>query len=584
MPKSKPAAAAHKISQPKKHKLIVEKDVAIPMRDGAILHADIFRPDFGAAGDNKFPILLITGPYQKDKLWVPPPDLEEKANPYMNWECANPLWWCPRGYALVRVDSRGSGKSLGASEPSSYQEAVDTYDAIEHVARQPWSNGNVGTLGISYHANFQWRVANLQPPSLKAIMPWEGRADQYRDQAYHGGIFAAGFLVSWWYQQAAHHLLGKPNETNPEAFNNNLLWNYMRNDLDSDYWRMKSARWDQIKVPMYSVGNWGGHGLHLRGNTEGYLCAASQHKKLRIHTGSHYHPFHAEEARIEQLRWFDYWLKGIDTGIMDEPPVKLEIRTGGTLKRYPFRFENEWPLARTQWTKFYLQPLTAKPGNGKTVEGKISLVPPAKASKITYPASPGGRHSHGGRTGVSFETAPMKADTEITGPIVLNVWVSSTADDMDIMATLRNIDGRGHDVPELGQRGEPTECITKGWLRASHRKLDTAKSLPYRPYHAHNERWLLKKGDIVECQVEIISTSIVIKKGHKLRLDISTRDGHASAHFTHYHADYNAEAFNTIHSSKAKPAYLLLPIIPPKDGAATLSATRGKKAKPAAKK
>ena len=572
------------MSQPKKHKLIVEKDVAVPLRDGSIIRADVFRPAFAnKADDEKCPIILTTGPYQKDKLWTPPPDLEEKANPYMNWECTNPLWWCPRGYALVRIDSRGSGKSLGASEPSSHQEAVDTYDAIEHFAKQPWSNGNVGCLGISYHANFQWRVAGLQPPSLKAIMPWEGRADQYRDQAYHGGIFSSGFLVSWWYLQAAHHLLGKPNAYNPEAFNNNQLWNYMRNDLDSEYWRLKSARWDKITVPVYSVGNWGGHGLHLRGNTEGYLCAASKHKKLRIHTGSHFHPFHSEEGRIEQLRWFDYWLKGIDTGIMDEPPVKLEIRTGGTLKRYPFRGENEWPLARTQWTKFYLQATQNKPGNGKTVEGKIATTPPTKAGKITYPASPGGRHNHGGRTGVSFETAPMKADTEITGPIVLNIWVSSTSEDMDILATLRNIDAKGRDVPELGQRGEPNECITKGWLRASHRKLDKEKSLPYRPYHAHNERWLLKKGEIVECQVEIISTSIVIKKGHQLRLDISPKDGHASAHFTHYHADYNDGAFNTLYSSKDKPTYLVLPIIPAQEGAKPAVMAK-KKTRPATKK
>ena len=578
------------MSQAKKYKLIVEKDVAIPLRDGSIIRGDVFRPD---SGDEKCPIILITGPYQKDKLWVPPPDLEEKANPYMNWECANPLWWCPRGYALVRVDSRGSGQSLGASEPSSYQEAVDTYDAIEHFAKQPWSNGNVGCLGISYHANFQWRVANLQPPSLKAIMPWEGRADQYRDQAYHGGIFASGFLVMWWWMQAAHHLLGKADKTNPEAFNNNLLWTYMRNDLDSEWWRLKSARWNEIKVPLYSVGNWGGHGLHLRGNTEGYMQAASQHKKLRIHTGSHYHPFHAEEARIDQLRWFDYWLKGIDTGIMNEPPVKLEIRTGGSKKPYAFRYENEWPLARTQWTKLYLEPTKDKPATGsKPVEGKLAATPPAKASKITYPASPGGRHSHGGRTGVSFETPPMKADTEITGPIVLNLWVSSTAEDMDILATLRNIDVKGNDIAEVGQRGEPTECVTKGWLRASHRKLDREKSLPYRPYHAHNERWLLKKGEIVECQVEIISTSIVIKKGNRLRLDITPKDGHASAHFTHYHADYNAEAFNTIHSGKDKPCYLLLPVIPAKDSAKPASVTKATtaakkkkaKAKPAAKK
>jgi hypothetical protein len=562
-----PKSATSPLSRPRKYTLVVEKDVPVPLRDGSVIYADIFRPDFVGKKGERCPILLTTGPYQKDKLWVPPDDVEEKANPYMNWECVNPLWWCPRGYVLVRIDSRGSGKSPGLSEPSSYQEAVDTYDAIEHFARQPWSNGNVGCLGISYHANFQWRVANLQPPSLKAIMPWEGRADQYRDQAYHGGIFASGFLVQWWYYQAAHHLLGKPRAYNPEAFNNNQLWTYMRNDLDSEYWRAKSAQWDKIKVPLYTVGNWGGYGLHLRGNTEGYLCAASKHKKLRIHTGSHYHPFYAEEARLDQLRWFDYWLKGIDTGIMDEPPVKLEIRTGGSKKPYAFRQENEWPLARTAWTKYYLTPSAAKAGDGRRAEGTLSTTPPARALKISYEASPGGRHNHGGRTGVTFETAPMKADTEITGPIVLNLWVSSTSDDMDIFATLRNIGADGRDIPEVGQRGEPSECVTKGWLRASQRKLDVDRSRPYRPYHAHDERWLLKKGEVVECQIEVISTSIVIKKGNRLRLDISPKDGHGSAHFTHYHADYNDDAVNTLHMSKDRPACLLLPVIPPAPGA-----------------
>ena len=189
-------------------------------------------------------------------------------------------------------------------------------------------------------------------------------------------------------------------------------------------------------------------------------------------------------------------------------------------------------------------------------------MPPGKATKITYEASPGGRHNHGGRTGVTFETAPMKQDTEITGPIVLKLWVSSTSEDMDIFATLRHMDTKGKDVGEVGQRGEPCECVTKGWLRASHRKLDREQSLPYRPYHTHNERWPLKKGEIVDCEVEVMSTSIVIKKGHKLRLDIGPKDGHGSAHFTHYHADYNDGALNTIHTGKDKPSYLLLPVIP----------------------
>ena len=552
---------APKVSQPRDYKLIVEKDVKIPLRDGTLIYADVFRPD---GGSERFPAILNVGPYQKDKVWIPPEDLEEEANPHMAWETANPLWWCPRGYALVRVDTRGTGKSPGTSEPSSYQEALDAYDVTEWIARQGWCSGSVGALGISYHAAFQWRLANLQPPSLKAIMPWEGRADQYRDQAYHGGIFALGFIAQWCNSTAAHHLLGRPRAYNPEAFNNNLLWEYMRHDLDSDYWRKNSAQWEKITVPLYSVGNWGGFAMHLRGNTEGYMLAASKHKKLRIHTGSHFHPFHAEEARIDQLRWFDHWLKGIDTGIMDEPPVKLEIRTGGSKARYPFRFENEWPIARTQWTKMHLHIGSATANKGETAEGALDSTPPPAEKTISYSAGPGHYRPDHGRAGVSFETAPMAADTEVTGPLVLNLWVSSSAEDMDIYATIRNIDPQGKDVCEVGQRGEPVACVTKGWLRASHRKLDEARSLPYRPYHAHEERQWLAAGEVVECRVEIWPTSMVFRKGHKLRLDVTPRDGAGTGHFTHYYADYNAGATNTIHSGGDRQSYLLLPVIPEK--------------------
>ena len=174
------------------YKLLIERDVDVPMRDGARLKADVFRPDDGG----KFPAILNLGPYQKDKLWVPPANLEEKATPNMNWETVTPEWWVPKGYAAVRVDGRGSGKSPGQCEPWSLAEAVDFYDAIEWAAAQPWCNGKVGLSGISYFAINQWFVANLQPPSLKAIMPWEGFADIYRDALFHGGILSV-FMTNW---------------------------------------------------------------------------------------------------------------------------------------------------------------------------------------------------------------------------------------------------------------------------------------------------------------------------------------------------------------------------------------------------
>ncbi len=558
--------AISEMSQPKDYGMIVEKDVKIPLRDGGYLYADIFRPDIAT---EKFPAIANITVYNKDKLWIPPTDLEEEANPYMNWEAANPLWWVPRGYVCVRIDSRGTGKSPGRCEPSSYQESVDFYDCIEWLAKQEWCSGNLGTLGISYHAACQWRLANLNPPSLKAIIPWEGRADQYRDQAYHGGIFSMGFLGNWINQHMARHLLGRTRKYNPDSFSPDMLWQYLSHDLDSEWWRMCSARWDQIKVPVYTVGNWGGWGLHLRGNTEAYLCAVSKHKKLRIHTGDHFRPFHSNEGKVDQLRFFDYWLKGMQNGIMDEPPIKLEIRTGGSKKPYAFRFENEWPLARTQWTKMYFSIEKDRSPEESHTEGRLVPEQMATTRKLSYSGSNPNKAGIGsgssapgiGRSGISFVTDPMTHDTEITGPLMANVWVSSTAEDMDVMVTLRNIDPDGNEVFELGQQGQPV-VLTKGWLRASHRKLDAAKSLPYRPYHAHNERLWLEPDVPVECQIEIISTCIVLKKGHQLRVDIHAQDSAGSGNFTHFHADYNEEAIHTFHSGGAMNSYILLPIIP----------------------
>ncbi|MEO8442267.1 MAG: CocE/NonD family hydrolase, partial [Betaproteobacteria bacterium] len=536
--------------------MMIEKDVRIPMRDGATLIADMFRP----AEDGKYPAIVNISCYQKDKVWVPPNDLEEEANPHMTWETVNPLWWVPRGYVCVRIDTRGSGKSPGLSDPGGWQETLDYYDAIQWAAQQAWSSGNIGAAGISYHATQQWRVAGLQPPALKAMIPWEGYGDTYRDAVYHGGIFQLYYLATWYATQMAHHLLGDPQEYNPDAFHNERLYNYMRHSLDTGWWDNRSAQWDKIKVPFMSAGNWSGHNLHLRGNTEGYARAASKHKKLRIHTGTHYHAFYTEEGRMDQLRWFDYWLKGIATGIMDEPPVKLMIRTGGgTMKDYKFRFENEWPLARTQWTKFYLKADKSEPASDKEVEGGLLRQAPAQVAAVTYSAT---GTSHAGvasasstmlsagpqnRIGVSFVTAPLAEATEVTGPVKLVLWVSSTQKDMDIFATIRNIGADGKDVWEVGQQGQQVP-VAKGWLRASHRKLDPEKSLPYRPYHAHDERWWLKPGEPVECEIEIWPACMVFGKGHRIRLDIQPRDGVGSAPYLHYPAAYNTGGMNSVHT------------------------------------
>ncbi len=544
------------------YRMLIERDVDVPMRDGARLKADVIRPD--DAG--KFPAILNLGPYQKDKVWVPPDTLEEKPNALMNWETVNPEWWVPKGYACVRVDGRGSGKSPGQCEPWSLQEAIDFYDAIEWAAAQPWCNGKIGLSGISYYAINQWFVANLQPPSLHAIIPWEGFADIYRDALFHGGILSV-FMTNWFTAHLMHHMVGRASRQQPDGWQVNTLHLWLRNNLDSGALAGAQAQWDRITVPMFTVGNWTGMALHLRGNTEAFMRAASKHKKLRIHTGSHVHPFYTEEGRRDQLRFLDHWLKGIDNGVMDEPPVKLAIRKGRD--EIEWRDEHEWPLARTRWTKFYFDLSKA--------DGAGGLVPanPRAAGSRTYAATSLGTMGStsaassqvmGGGIkpgmGAALETPPLPEDVEVTGPLMANIWVSSSTEDMDLFLTLRNFDPQGNEVLETGQQGTPVP-VAKGWLRVSHRELDPKLTLPYRPYHAHRRRLYLAPGEIVEVQVEIWPTSMVFKKGHRIRLDVQPRDGAGSQSYMHYHADYNTGT-NTIYAGGDKPSYLLLPVIPAK--------------------
>jgi predicted acyl esterase len=464
------------LSQPV-HKMKIEKDVDIPMRDGTILKADVFRPD----APGTFPVLANMGIYQKDKLWVPPHDLEEGPNPYMNWETVNPEWWVPRGYICLRVDERGSGKTPGQLIAYSQQEAIDFYDAIEWAGHQPWSSGNVGTIGISFFARTQWWVANLKPPSLKCIMPWEGAADQYRDVLYHGGVFSAGFIVSWFTVHMAHHLLGRAYKHNPDAFQENLLWKMMRNSLDSGVFKSQQAWWDSMELPLYAVGKW--------------------------------------------------------------------------------RSENEWPLKRTQWTRLYLDLSKTDDSEGKGIAGTLTRSNPPQTASRTYEAT-GGSHGHPPAKGISLVTPPMAEDTEITGPIAAQLYVSSTSEDMDLFLTIRNIDPDGNDVWDTGQQGGQVP-VAKGWLRVSHRELDAQLSRPYRPYHKHTRRLYLRPAEIVEVQVEIWPTSMVFKKGHRIRLDIQPRDGVGSQSYMHYHADYNTGT-NTIYAGGERESYLLLPVIPAK--------------------
>jgi predicted acyl esterase len=531
------AATSPSASQPE-YAVTVDKDVRIPLRDGSYLAADVYRPQ-GVAGA-KYPVLMSLSAYLKELQHLP------HGAPFTHQERPEPQWWASRGYILVFVDTRGTGKSPGKTDIWSAQEARDYYDAIEWAAAQPWSTGKIGLSGVSYYAITQWNVASLQPPHLTTILPWEGWADLYRDSVFHGGLFNQAFYGNWWTDVMGKQLLETTVKDGPDGMNENLVLNFMQHSMDSKWWDEGKARaqMDRLTVPFYSSANWGGWNHHLRGNLETFTRAASKNKKLQVHIGGHTDYFYDEEGKQEQLRWYDYWLKGIETGIMQEPPVKLCIRT--STRECTWRFENEWPLQRTQYKKFFLTPDKADVVKDAIHDVKMAAAAPPAAGVLTYDAGPASAaRADRDLPTISFSSEPLAQDTEITGPINLVMWVSSETDDMDLFAFLRKTRPDGK-----------VETATRGILKVSHRKLDTQLSTPARPYHSHDVEQKLRPGEVVKVEVEIWPTSMVYEKGSRIRLDVQPHDGQ------HYFSAYHLQK-NTIYTGADRASYVLLPIVPP---------------------
>jgi uncharacterized protein len=564
----------------------IDWDVPIPMDDGLVLRADVFRP----IGDDQHPPLLTYGPYAKGlafqdgypdawKAMVRDhPDVAAgSSNLYQNWEVADPEKWVPHGYACVRVDSRGCGRSPGFVNPFSMRETRDIATCIAWAGQQQWSNGKVGLNGISYYAINQWQVASLQPPHLAAMCVWEGAADWYRDTSHHGGIYCT-FWANWYDMQvkSVQHGLGDRGPRSrvtgdlvcgPETLSDaeraanrcNFGADLLAHPLDDDYSKERSPDWSKVTVPFLSAANWGGQGLHTRGNFEGFMLAASPKKWLEVHGIEHWTHFYTDYGREMQKRFFDHFLKGEQNEWERQPPVLLLVRH---LDHFEQRTEDEWPLARTKWTKFYLN----------LVEATLVLKPSRRSSSLSFNA---------GDAGATFVTEPFSSETEITGPSAVKLFLSSSTNDADVFAVLRVF---SPDLKEVVFQGaiDPHTPVGQGWLRASHRKPDAALSRRWRPYHTHDELQPLKPGIPAEMNVEIWPTSIVVPAGYRIALTIRGRDyehacsGGKLSHFKNelrgcgpfLHDDPRDrpreifEGRTTLHASHDRQPYVLLPIVP----------------------
>jgi predicted acyl esterase len=568
--------------------MVIERDVPVPMDDGLVLRADVFRPP----GAGRHPVILTCGPYAKGLAFQEGyadqwrlmteqhPDVAHgSSNVHQNWEVVDPEKWVPDGYACVRVDSRGAGRSPGKLDPYSPRETRDLYECIEWAARQPWSTGRIGLNGISYYAMNQWHVAGLRPPHLAAMCVWEGAADFYRDATHHGGILSS-FWLNWYDKQVTvvQHGVGDRGprsrvtgetvagpQTLPDAelaaarvpFGEEIR----AHPLDDEFHRARSAHWPEITVPFLTAANWGGQGLHTRGSFEGFARAASPRKWLEVHGLEHWTHFYTDYGVDLQKRFFACFLHSDDAGWRDQPPVQLQVRT---TTGFTQRAEREWPLARTAWTRFYLRPASLG----------LAAAPGAAPESVPYAAS---------GEGVTFTAPSLDRETEITGPVAARLYVSSTITDADLFLVLRVIAPDGEDVVFPGAI-DPHTPVAQGWLRMSHRKLDTALSTFYRPYHSHDEVQPLVPGEVYRCDVEIWPTSLVIPAGYRVALAVRGRD-----HEVHYPGSLRLGSFKnemtgcgpflhddpldrpaeltggtqTLWAGPQRQPYLLLPVIPP---------------------
>ncbi|MCX8021522.1 MAG: CocE/NonD family hydrolase [Syntrophorhabdaceae bacterium] len=554
--------------------ITIERDVFITMPDGVKLAANIFRPN----RQGKFPVILSVTPYGKDQT---PPSYKPDGTPLPNaytpfmfrvyshgadlghmrismltpWEAPDPAFWVPNDYVVMIVDQRGGFKSEG-KPPTPAQGAEDIASLIEWAAKQEWSNGNVGMIGVSALAMNQYDVASKEnpPAPLKAIIPWEGASNMYRDLFFWGGIPETNFSRSLGPFKA--NLQKMPPEQAAK------VWVSAMDPVVNQNMLKAAPVLERISVPALICASWSDKGLHTQGTFEVWRRIASKDKWLYIHGGKKWERFYSEDGLAYQKKFFDYYLKGLNNGWPDTPRVRLEVRE--TRDEYTVRFEKEFPLARTVYQKLYL--------NG--LDNSLITKKPSKTTKIVYHSTQGGSTSFG----ITFDK-----DTEITGYMKVKLWVSALdSDDMDLFVTVRKFAGpcdvdspvckaieevtgkgriaKGNEIRFRGMNGFNGDMAARGQMRVSQRELDEKLSTPWLPVQRFQGEKRLKKGEIVPVEIAILPSSTFFRKGESLSLTIS---GHCPVDQPLLSYDWLInKGRHAIYTGGKFDSYLQIPVIP----------------------
>jgi len=558
--------------------LTIEKDVMVSMPDGVKLACNVFRPE----KPGKFPVIVIVTPYGKDQT---PPSYKPDGSPLPGayfpyifrvyshgadighmkismltpWEGPDPAFWVPNDYAVVIADQRGGFKSEGkpVSPVQPGQGGDDLFYLIEWAAGQDWSNGNVGTIGVSALAYIQYYAASKQPPPphLKAIIPWEGFSDAFGDFMFWGGIPETNFSRSLGPFKA--NLQKLPPDQAAKT------WATAMDPVANQKIILDNPKLELINIPALICASWSDKGLHTRGTFEVYRRIASKDKWLYTHGGAKWDRFYSEDGLAYQKKFFDYYLKGLQNGWQDTPRVRLEVRE--TRDEYSVRSENEFPLARTQYKKLYL--------NAR--DGSLSSQSPKKG-KVLYHATQGGDASFG----FTFDE-----DTELTGYMKVKLWVSAEdADDMDLFVMVKKFAGpcdvdsptcrsleevvgkgrvaKGNEVQFRGMNGYGGDMAARGQMRVSQRQMDEKLSTPWQPVQKFEGEQRLKPGEIVPVEIALLPSSTLFRRGESLRLYVQ---GHCPVDQPLLFYDWVInKGRHAIYTGGKYDSYLQIPVIPSK--------------------
>ena len=569
---------------PVQYEITEERNLDAPVRDGALLKCDIFRP----AAEGRFPAILQITPYNKNGM------------------ATRAQKFAPRGYVVVNVDSRGRFESGGEWDPFSPQHKTDGYDLVQWIAEQPWCNGNVGMYGLSYMGWTQWWTASQAPPALKAIVPEVAPPDHFYNCPYQNGIYVS-WMIDW-----AGNMSGRlPHSAGPggyggfaegraEAYSKlpyidfDRTRNYLPNDwwrkwilqntAEGEYWKaiayQTPADYARITAPSLAITGW--FDADFPGSPMNYLAmkehgGTPESRRPRMVIGPWQHIINTErvaagvdfgpDAIIDWdgyvLRWFDYYLKGIENGVLNDPPVHVFV-----MGRNAWRTATDWPLPQTQFIKYYLR--GGGQANGAAGDGFLSTEAPGEEAPDHYvynpldptpsPAFANGHidgprdvHTSSARADVLvYDTPELTEDVEVVGPITATLFAATSGHDTDWMIRIVDVHPDGRAL-----------FLGEGVMRARHR--DPEKHGTFNP----NALSTLTPGEAYEYTLEFHRpTGNLFKKGHRIRIEIS------SSYFPYYLRNPNtpepniglATEFQTVTQTVlhdgAHPSHVVLPIIP----------------------